>query len=54
VDGTLPKTITRKAADTAGRSQKIGYNNRLHPAIMNARQIVDRGELGPLMFIRGR
>ena len=23
-----------KAADTAGRSQKIGYNHRFHPAIM--------------------
>lgn len=47
-------STTRKAADTAGRSQKNGYNHRLHPAIMKARQIVDRGELGPLMFIRGR
>jgi predicted dehydrogenase len=43
-----------KAADTAGRVAKIGYNHRFHPAIMKARQIVDRRELGPLMFIRGR
>ena len=43
-----------KAADAVGRVAKIGYNHRFHPAIMKTRQIVDRGELGPLMFIRGR
>jgi predicted dehydrogenase len=43
-----------KAAHTAGRVAKIGYNHRFHPAVMKARQIVDRGELGQLMFIRGR
>jgi hypothetical protein len=39
-------SAARKAADTAGRSQKIGYNHRFHPAIMKARQIVDRRQLG--------
>ena len=43
-----------KAADTAGRVAKVGYNHRFHPAVLNAREIVDRGELGRLMFIRGR
>lgn len=43
-----------KAADTAGRVAKVGYNLRFHPAVLKAREIVDRGELGPLMFIRGR
>jgi predicted dehydrogenase len=43
-----------KAADSAGRVAKIGYNHRFHPAVIKARQIVDRGELGQLMFIRGR
>jgi predicted dehydrogenase len=43
-----------KAADSAGRVAKIGYNHRFHPAAMKARQIVDRGRLGRLMFIRGR
>jgi predicted dehydrogenase len=43
-----------KAADAAGRVAKIGYNHRFHPAMMKAREIVDRGELGQLMFIRGR
>jgi predicted dehydrogenase len=43
-----------KAADSVGRVAKIGYNHRFHPAAMKARQIVDRGRLGRLMFIRGR
>src|ERR1700738_4016247 len=43
-----------KAAETAGRVAKVGYNHRFHPAVLKAREIVDRGELGQLMFIRGR
>jgi predicted dehydrogenase len=43
-----------KAADAAGRVAKVGYNHRFHPAVLKAREIVDRGELGQLMFIRGR
>jgi predicted dehydrogenase len=43
-----------KAAELAGRIAKVGYNHRFHPAVMEAREIVDRGELGELMFIRGR
>jgi predicted dehydrogenase len=43
-----------KAAVAAGRVAKVGYNHRFHPAVLKAREIVDRGELGQLMFIRGR
>ena len=43
-----------KAADDAARIAKVGYNHRFHPAVLKAREIVDRGELWPLMFIRGR
>ena len=43
-----------KAADTAKRIVKVGYNHRFHPAMQKAREIVDRGELGGLMFVRGR
>lgn len=32
----------------------IGFNHRFHPALMKAKNIVDSGELGKLMFIRGR
>jgi len=33
---------------------KVGFNLRYHPALMKARDIVDSGVMGPLMFIRGR
>jgi predicted dehydrogenase len=33
---------------------KVGFNLRYHPALMKAREIVDSGRLGQLMFIRGR
>ena len=47
-------SAVKEAADAAGRMAKVGYNHRFHPAVLKAREIVDRGELGPLMFIRGR
>jgi predicted dehydrogenase len=43
-----------EAAATARRVVKVGYNHRFHPAVLKAREIVDRGELGQLMFMRGR
>jgi predicted dehydrogenase len=43
-----------QAAATARRVAKVGYNHRFHPAVLKAREIVDRGELGQLMFMRGR
>ena len=33
---------------------KVGFNHRFHPALRKAKQIFDGGELGPLMYIRGR
>jgi predicted dehydrogenase len=33
---------------------KVGFNHRFHPALLKARELVDAGELGPLMFLRGR
>jgi len=33
---------------------KTGFNHRFHPAFLKARELVDAGALGPLMFIRGR
>jgi predicted dehydrogenase len=32
----------------------LGYNHRFHPGLRKAREIVDSGALGPLMFLRGR
>ena len=32
----------------------VGFNHRFHPALRRARQIVDSGTMGPLMFVRAR
>ena len=33
---------------------RVGFNHRYHPALQKARELVDSGALGSLMFIRGR
>jgi predicted dehydrogenase len=33
---------------------QVGFNHRYHSAFQRAREIVDSGALGPLLFIRGR
>ncbi|MFH1029408.1 MAG: Gfo/Idh/MocA family oxidoreductase [Pseudomonadota bacterium] len=40
------------AAKEAGKVLKVGFNHRHHPAIWKAHEICERGEIGPLMFIR--
>jgi predicted dehydrogenase len=42
------------AARKNGRTVKVGYNHRFHPGLLKAKEIVDAGGVGPLMFIRGR
>jgi predicted dehydrogenase len=42
------------AAEKAKVAVKVGFNHRCHPALLKARAIVDAGELGPMMFVRGR
>jgi predicted dehydrogenase len=32
----------------------VGFNHRFHPGILKAREILDSGELGEPMFVRGR
>src|SRR4051794_5232297 len=44
----------RDAFAKAGTVVKVGFNHRFHPALLKARELVDAGELGPLMFLRGR
>lgn len=44
----------RAAADRTGAKVRIGYNHRYHPALQKAKAIADRGEIGPLMFLRAR
>jgi predicted dehydrogenase len=42
------------AAVRARKKVKVGYNHRFHPAVQRARKLFDAGEIGPLMFVRGR
>jgi predicted dehydrogenase len=43
-----------EAARTHGRMVRVGFNHRYHPALQKAHDLVAAGELGDLMFIRGR
>jgi predicted dehydrogenase len=47
------RTVQAAAERTRSRV-RIGYNHRFHPALQKARELVDSGELGPLMFMRAR
>jgi predicted dehydrogenase len=44
----------RDAAAKIGVRVRLGYNHRFHPALQKARELVDAGQLGPLMFLRAR
>jgi len=44
----------RIAARTAGRRLKIGFNHRYHPAIAEAKQRLDAGEIGGVINLRCR
>ncbi len=33
---------------------RVGFNHRYHPALIKAKELVTTGELGELMFVRGR
>lgn len=46
--------LLREAAEKAGVRVRIGYNHRFHPSLQKARQLVDEGTLGPLLFLRAR
>jgi Predicted dehydrogenases and related proteins len=42
------------AARRAGVLVRVGYNHRYHRAIRKARELVDSGAVGPLLFVRAR
>ncbi|MCI0703382.1 MAG: Gfo/Idh/MocA family oxidoreductase [Planctomycetia bacterium] len=42
------------AAKSANVTVRVGFNHRFHPALLKARELVDSGAIGPLMFVRGR
>ena len=43
-----------KLAQDKGVIVKVGFNHRFHPAAQKAREILDAGGAGDVMFIRGR
>jgi predicted dehydrogenase len=43
-----------KAAAVYKRLVRVGFNHRYHPALQQARRLVDAGAVGELMFLRGR
>jgi predicted dehydrogenase len=43
-----------EAADRRGVRARVGFNHRFHPALQKARELVDSGDLGPLMYVRAR
>jgi predicted dehydrogenase len=42
------------AAQENGSIVRVGFNHRYHRSLLKARQLVNSGEVGNLMFIRGR
>jgi len=42
------------AAQKTGSKVRLGYNHRFHPSLRKARELVDSGALGPVMFLRAR
>jgi len=54
--GRNPEEL-RRLVDAAGRSKKIirvGFNHRFHPGFQRAREMLNAGAIGPLMYIRAR
>jgi predicted dehydrogenase len=43
-----------KAANETGALVRVGFNHRYHRAFRKARELVDQGALGDLMFVRAR
>jgi predicted dehydrogenase len=42
------------AARAAGVVAKVGFNKRFHPAFRKARELLDAGAVGPVLYARGR
>jgi predicted dehydrogenase len=43
-----------EAAARSGVQVRVGFNHRYHPALLKARELIDDGVLGDLMFVRAR
>ena len=59
VEKPAARTVTEldaviAAARKAGVVVQVGFNHRYHPALRKARELIDAGALGTLLFLRGR
>jgi predicted dehydrogenase len=54
--GLSPQQVAEVADAASARNVlvRVGFNHRFHPALRKARELVDRGAIGPLMFLRAR
>ncbi len=43
-----------KASEESGAKYMIGFNHRYHPAFLMAKDLVDKGEIGKIIFVRAR
>jgi predicted dehydrogenase len=59
VEKPAGRTVTEidaviEAAERNRRLVRVGFNHRYHPALQKARELLDAGAAGELMFVRGR
>ena len=54
--GRNPEELARlvAAAREARGALGVGFNHRFHPALLGAKEIIESGQFGPLMYIRAR
>lgn len=55
--GAISSKSLKQVMDVAKRKQvlvKVGFNHRYHPAMIKAKEIMNSGVAGNIMFIRGR
>ena len=43
-----------EAERKSGKKLKFGFNHRYHPAIMKAKELIDSGQFGDILWLRGR
>jgi predicted dehydrogenase len=46
--------LQKKAVEETGKVLGVGFNHRFHPGLLKAKEIMESGALGPLMYIRAR
>lgn len=54
--GITPEEIDelQALARQHGVCVRVGFNHRFHPAFLKAAELIEAGELGPMMFVRAR